>query len=220
MADVRSITPVGAKNISTIEKQMKGGYQAQGFALAQTIIAHSVNTAQQLQRAVLGAFDLSNQARDETIRALNDWKKNLNTAAKANGNLQAAGVAEKSAGRIARSATTRTSEFTAIVKAMNNGFTRETLREKTGVADIENVGFHVVVELSRLFNQTDAGGRGRPANPFNVKLAKWLDAQKPTGADAEVKAAVVNALANILPKPEGIPAEDTTNRRAEDPIAA
>lgn len=220
MTNVRTMTPVGIKNISSVEKQMAGGYQAQGFALAQTIIAHTVNTAQNLARAALGAFDLSNQARDETIRALNDWKKTLNSNAKSNGNLHAAGVSEKSAGRIARSATTRTSEFTSIMRAMNNGFTLETLREQTGVADVENVGFHVIVELARLFNQTAATGRGRPADPFAVKLAKWLEAQKVSGADAEVKAAAINALAAILPHEEGVPAEVLTNRRAEDQIAA
>jgi hypothetical protein len=215
------MAPVGIKNIATIEKQMAGGYQAQGWALAQTIIAQTVNAAQQLQRAAMGAFELSNQARDETVRALNDWKKNLNDAAKSNGNLHAAGVSEKSAGRIARSASTRTSEFTSIVKAMNNGFTRETLREKTGVADVENVGFHTIVELARLFNQTGAnGGRGRPADPFAVKLAKWLEAQKPEGDDAEVKAKVVNALANILPHDEGIPDDVVLHRRADDPVVA
>lgn len=224
MANVREMKPVGSTNIDTVQRQLAGGYQAQGFALAQTIIAGVVSTAMQLRRATETAFDYSEAARDAAVKALNDWKKELQTAVKANGNLTAGGMTERDAGRIARSAAVRVSEFSAIVKAMNNGMNRDTLREKCGVADPENIGFHTVVEIARQFNQTGAnGGRGRPADPFAVKLAKWLASQNPTGEDAEVKAAAVNALANILPLPDDAegPAADiikaaSTHRRASD----
>lgn len=219
MADVRTMKVQGGKTISSVKEMLSGGHMAQGWALAQTIIANTVSTAQQLRRAVDTAFEYSTEARESTIKALADWKKDLATNAKGNGNLAAGGLSERDAGRIARSAGTRVSEFSAIIRAMNNGFTKETLREKTGVDDIENVGFHTIVELARQFNQTGAtGGRGRPADPFAVKLAKWLAGQNPEGADAEVKARVVNMLANVLPHDDGDRNQDEVSllRRAED----
>lgn len=217
MPNVRTMAPVGIKNISTVEKQLKTGYLAQGFAVAQTIIAHTINTAQQLSRAVESSWDLSNQARDEVVKVLNDWKKGLTANAKGNANLEAGGMTERRRARLATSATTRTSEFAQIMKAMNNGFSRETLREKTGVVDTENIGFHVVVELARLFNAANASaGVGRPALAFNVKLANWLAKQEVAGKDAEDKAAALNALAAILPHEAGTPEQVVLHRRADD----
>lgn len=222
MADVREMKQVGAANIATVQKQLQGGYQAQGWALAQTIIAQTVSTAQQLRRAVDTAFEYSTEAREATLRALDDWRKGLVKSAKENGNLAAGGMDDKSLGRVARSAATRVSEFTSIIRALNNGFTKETLREKTGVDDIENVGFHTIVELARKFNSSGAaGGRGRPADPFAVKLAKWLASQNPEGEDAEVKARVVNMLAEVLPHEEGEPVSEVVHQRREsDQVAA
>lgn len=216
MTDVRTMKVQGTKIIDTVQKQLSHGHQAQGFALAQTIIAGTISTAMQLRRAVETAFDYSIEARDAALKSLGDWKKELNQNAKANGNLAAGGMDEKSAGRIARSAGTRVSEFTAIIKAMNNGFTRQTLLEKTGVEDVENIGFHTIVELTRMFNQTGAStGRGRPADPFAVKLAKWLNNQKPEGDDAEVKARVINMLAEVLPHEDAEPISEVVHQRRE-----
>lgn len=202
MANVRQITPVGAKNISTVEKQLSGGYQAQGWALAQTIIADSQNTAQRLRAAVETIWGYSQEARKSAIDALNAWKRNAVKAAKENGNLVQAGYQSRNLARIASSATTRASEFATIVKAMDNGMTRDTLREKTGAADIENIGFHVIVETARMFNQTGATGQGRPAEAFEVALKKWLDKRKAEGHDAEVKAVVLDRLSDVLPHDE------------------
>lgn len=219
MPNVRTMSPVGSTNVATIEKQMAGGYQAQGFALAQTIKAITVSTAQQLARCVMTAFDYGNEARDECIRDLNAWRKQLTEAAKGNGNLEAGGMDERSRGRIARSASTRVSEFSAVMLAMNNGFTRETLREKAGVADVEHVGFHTIVELARAFNQSGATRAGRPSDPFAVKLAKWLERQQAEGTDAEVKARVVNMLAEVILPVAGddkAAEQIAHNRRADD----
>jgi len=201
MSDVRTMKPVGTK-AQTTQEQMAPGYLAQGFAVAQIIIAASVNTAQQLRRAVESAFDLEPKARDEIITTLNKWKKDLAEQAKANGNLRKGGMDDKALGRIARSATVRTSEFTTIVKAMNNGMSRDTLRQHAGVKDVENIGFHTIVEVARQFNQTGAQGGGRPADPFEVKLAKWLARQQPTTKhDKEVMHEVTEKLAGVLPAP-------------------
>jgi len=202
MADVREMKPVGTKSKTTAE-QMAPGYLAQGFAVAQVIIAATVNTAQQLRRAVESAFDLEPKAREEIISTLNKWKKDLTEAAKANENLRKGGMDDKSLGRIARSATVRTSEFTSIVKAMNNGFSRHTLQEQTGVRDVESIGFHTIVEMARKFNQSGATNQGRPAAPFEVRLAKWLARQEVTSKhDKEVKAKAEAALSEILPHEE------------------
>lgn len=206
MPNVRTMTPVGVTNIDTVQRQLAGGYQAQGFALAQTIIAATISTAQQLRRAVETAFDYDTKAREAAISELNAWKKATNESAKSNGNLIAGGMDTKQLGRIARSAGTRVAEFTAVVKAMNNGMSRETLREKAGVADPENIGFHTVVEIARNFNNAGAATTGRPADPFEVKLAKWLAKQEVSGHDAEVKADVLSKLADVLPKAEEVAA--------------
>lgn len=223
MANVREMKPVGSTNIATVRQQLAGGHQAQGFALAQTVIAQTISTAQALRRAVETAFEYSIDARESCVKVLQDWRKEMTQNAKNNGNLDAAGVDSKTSGQMARSAATRVSEFITCITAMNNGFTKETLREKTGVADIENVSFHVIVALCRKFNSTNAqGGQGRPADPFEVKLAKWLARQDVTNEhDAEVKAKAVNALANILPVPEDAPDAETlkeqaNKRRADD----
>jgi hypothetical protein len=198
--------PVGTKSIP-VEQQLKTGYQAQGFALAQLVIASTISTAQQLRRAVDTAFDLDTKAREESLSVLNKWRKDLSVNAKGNTkgntNLIEGGMDTKSLGRIARSATTRTSEFASILKAMDNGFSRDTLREQSGVSDIENIGFYTIVELARKFNQSSATGQGRPADPFEVKLAKWLARQQVTTKhDKKVKAKAMEVLDPILPHEE------------------
>lgn len=199
MADVREMKAVGTIH-KDVAQQMSAGYEAQGFGLAQTVKAISVSVARDLRRCVETAFDYDAKARETCIKYLNEWVKECRVAAKASGNLQSMG--ERSLGKIARSATVRASEFTTIMRAMDAGMTRGTLAEKAGVNDPENISFHVVVEIARAFIPSNAA-TGRKPDSFEVKLAKWLAAQKVTGADAKVKARVETLLANVLPHPAG-----------------
>lgn len=217
MSDVRSMKAVGTVN-KEISKQLESGYHAQGFALAQTMIGIVISQAQNLARCVFTAFDLDPRAREEAVKELKAWQKNLTITARENGNLTKAGFESKDLGAVSRSAAVRVSEFTTICNAMNAGMTRETLSKMTGVSDYENVSFHVIVQTARkhLAATANASARiGRPADPFEVKLAKWLASQKVEGHDAEVKERAVLALQNILPAAEGeAPAEQ--NRRSTD----
>lgn len=200
MADVREMKAVGlgARDVS---KQLESGYKAQGFALAQTLIAAVISQAQQLARAVFTSFELDNKARDEAIRELRAWQKNVSEQAKGNGNLLKSGMTTAQLGRIARSANVRVSEFSAVVKAQNAGMTRETLAKAGKIDDPENMSFHTIVEISRQFNASKATpSQGRPADSFEVKLSKWLAAQKAEGHDAEVKATVMGRIADLLPE--------------------
>lgn len=196
--DVREHPAVGTMQRPTAE-QLKPGYEAQGFALAQSIIAESVSTAKTLSRIAIRCFEVSQQAREHMLKTLNRWKKDCAAAAVANANLEKAGMSEKDRRAIASSATTRVREFNAIVKAMDAGMTLSTLGKLAKVPDPTNLGFHTIVKVSRLFKGADA--RGRPADPFFVKLLKWMDRQD-SEADAADKAKLVAALKGMLPAPK------------------
>lgn len=210
MADVRAMKAVGsvARDVS---KQMESGYKAQGFALAQTIIAIVISQASVLARAVFTSFELDNKARDEAVKELRDWQKRTAEQAKGNGNLIKSLMDQKQLGKIARSANVRVSEFATIVKAQNAGMNRQTLAKVGRVDDPENMSFHTIVEIARQFNQSSATASvGRPADPLELKLAKWLAAQKVDGHDAEILETVKARLADMLPNPEN------KARRVED----
>lgn len=211
MADVREMKAVGTV-AKEVQQQLSSGYAAQGFALAQTVKAISVSVARDLRRCVETAFDYDVHAREACIKYLNEWVKECREAAKASGNLQSMG--ERSLGKVARSATVRASQFTTIMKAMDAGMNRGTLAEKAGVNDPENISFHVVVEIARMFLDTGATRQGRPADPFEVKLAKWLANQRVDGHDAEVKAKVEALLVDVLPHEEEEPVK--VGRRSSD----
>jgi hypothetical protein len=175
------------------------GYEAQGYALAQVVISGTISGARQLQQACVTAFGYSVEARTAAINALNKWAKECRETVKTSGNLST--MEKASLNKIANSATVRTSEFGKIMQAMNAGLTMETVAQKHGVEDPENVSFHVLVADSRDFLKSSASdGRGRKADPFNVRLDKWLTAQAKDPANADDIATIRDALGDYLPK--------------------
>jgi hypothetical protein len=176
------------------------GYEAQGYALAQVVIAGTINAAKQLQNAVVSAFGYSVEARTACVSALKKWQKECRDNVNNSGNLS--NMEKASLNKIANSATVRTSEFGKVVEAMNAGMTLETLASKHGIEDPENVSFHVIVADARDFLKSSAAvGQGRPADPLNVKLDKWLQAQlKANPAVADEIATIREDLRDYLPK--------------------
>jgi len=195
-------------------KQMDKGYQAQGWALAQSVIATSIGVARQLQRSVLTAFGYSTEARTACAEALAEWVKNCKAAAKNSGNLEKMGAREL--GKVGASATVRASEFRTIMGAMNAGMTLETVAQACGVEDPENISFHVFVAQARLFMQSTATRAGRPADPLPVKLDKWLSSQK-NPEDQAIIEQIRAALADILPKHDPENSPETTVRVGKAP---
>jgi hypothetical protein len=208
MANVREMKPVGKPSL-TDEQRKKlqeaaaiAGDETRGLALALTFRGLVQNHAAQMQETVMTAFALSTKARELALKNLQEWRKELTAAAKGNGNL--AKMGERELGRIAKSATVRVSEFTTILRAMDAGMGKDTLALHAGVDDPDNVSFHTIVRIARTFLDSNAAGVGRPADPFEVKLAKWLKKQH-EGATGDTLAKVQQAealLAPILPHEE------------------
>lgn len=204
---------VGSTQLDTTQQNAKG-YQAQGFALAQTVIATSIGVARQLQRSVITAFDYSTEARTACAEALGQWVKDCKAAAKNSGNLEKMGA--KALSQVGTSATVRASEFRTVMGAMNAGMTKDTVAEACGVADPENISFHVYVAQARLFMQTSATRAGRPADPFPIKLDKWLSSQR--GDEDQVTIVRIRELlADILPHMDPDSSAETTVRIGKAP---
>lgn len=163
------------------------GYEAQGFALAQTMQAIVKSHAQDLRRMVSTAWALDSKARDYAVKFLKEWQKACQKYAEDTRPHE--GIDAKQWGKIARSATVRVSQFNTIVKAMNGGMTIGTVAGMLGLQhdDVVNVGFDTLVSTARNFLNANASGstRGRKADPFHVALAKWMSKHQPEGASAE-----------------------------------
>lgn len=159
------------------------GYEAQGFALAQTMQAVVKSHAQDLRRMVNTAWSLDSKAREYAQKYMREF---LDTCKKnAESTRPHEGIDAKQWGKIARSATVRVSQFNTIIKAMNAGMTIGTVAGMLGLQhdDVANVGFDTLVQVARDYNGAQSTGnretRGRAADPFAVALAKWMAKHEP-----------------------------------------
>lgn len=163
------------------------GYEAQGFALAQTMQAIVKSHAQDLRRMVTTAWSLDSKARDFAVKYLKEWMAACKKYAQDTRPHE--GIDAKQWEKIARTATVRVSQFNTIIRAMNAGMTISTVAGMLGIEqdDVTNVGFDTLVAQAREFLNANAqgSGRGRKADPFHVALAKWLKNHQPEGASAE-----------------------------------
>lgn len=110
----------------------------------------------------------------------------------------------KLGGKLVGTATQYVQKLKSVAHAFNSGASEEGLeayirtRNRTpGKAD--DVSWFIIVEYADTFKESDA--RGRKADPFAVKLAKWLDKNPVAEGDTE-GAALRAKVEALLPKAE------------------
>jgi hypothetical protein len=191
VADSRTTKPVGGKTIPDAETQHAKGHEARGWALAQQVITISGHSlSRDLARCVLTAFDYDVTEREYAAKRLRQWAKECKANAENNGNLAKSSLSEnggKALRRMASSAATRGNQFGKILTTMNGGMDKGTICKDLGISekDLPDVGFDVYYQLALKFGGTNAQGRGRPADPWHVKLAKWLERNAPAEDEAK-----------------------------------
>lgn len=183
-SDVASRKPVGKPTLTDKQREKMhdkmhdmGGIiadDAQGAVLAQTIIGITRSVSADMARCVLKAFGLSVGAREACMKDLRKWVTQCKINAVENGNITKAGYDLRAARKLANSANTQVSKFNQCIKAMNAGWSLASVAQRMGVDDPEHVGWELMVSEARIFLASNAKG-GRPADPFQVKLRKWLD---------------------------------------------
>lgn len=184
----------------------EAGYQAQGWALAQRVIAVTRSTARDLARIAREGFTLSPLALTFAVKTLGEDLKTATMAA-----ATTMGLSEKEAASMARSASSYASQMRMIFKAQAAGMTPDTLAAlifkdyDPATHDLapdwlDHVGLASMYQAARTFTNAEANeGRGRPKAPWTLQLAKWLAEHQPPVADlpAEVIAAL-DMLAPVL----------------------
>lgn len=215
MSDIRTQKPVGQTN-KTTEQQQRPGHEAQGFSLAQRVLAIGRSVASDLKRCIMDAWHLDIGARDACrkylLRSARDAKKDSEGIENLS-HLDAGRKVGTAARRIVNSGYQRATQFSVILQAMNAGMTEETVARALGQESVEHVGFDTICEQARYHLKTQAAGSkaGRKADPLAVALHKWLEARKAkehTPDDEQVIAAVEQVIAPMLPKDDDTPAED------------
>lgn len=111
----------------------------------------------------------------------------------------------KMAGKAVGTATVYVTYLRQIAAAFNAGASEEGLmayvhtRNRTPAKSLDDIGFTIIKEYADTFKDSDA--RGRKADPFAVKLAKWLDKNPVAEGDTEGVALFAKVLA-LMPKVE------------------
>lgn len=192
---------IGAKAQTTVTPQA-AGYEAQGFALAQTVIAECKGIQNTWSRYAAKLVDLHEKARDAFMSELRKHVKQMREhVADKKGTVDHA-VYKKAAA----SAQTQISNLMAVAAAMNAGYVLEIQRDPdTGHPLVSTTGekipvkpFYTIVAEARLFNDSQASGRGRPKTPFLDKLKKFiLDNQDEFAPRTKEAVELVQAMAEL-----------------------
>lgn len=163
------------------------GYEAQGHAVAASLIGYIKAHAGDLRRIVHSLWALEDNARQAAHKALtqfrNEARKNaVSTLA------YVEGYSKKDWQRMANSANTRASQMQTIIRAMRIGMTPNTIEDALKIPDPENVGFDVVYQCAKTFLASQAkSNAGRKPDAWEVKLRKWLDKNQPSTDEAEAQ---------------------------------
>ena len=164
-----------------------------GNMLANEVIAYTMTTAGAWKgyamRLITGTTDMRKVFMDAIEKGLKDMRKanaeSIAASLNKDGKPDPTKDDTKLAGSRVRSATTNISWLRSIAHAWNSGASVEGLLDyakATGRrthATVEEVGYTVIVEYAAQFREAQAG---RPADPWLVKLAKWLE-KNPVPAD-------------------------------------
>jgi hypothetical protein len=188
---------------ATIREQspdQSAGYHAQGFALASSFFGVIKAHQMDLGRFVRDAWPLSVEARAYALKTLGEFVKQARENAKLS--QPAAGIDPKAWGRIARTASTRVSQFGAILRAMNAGMNHQTLCEFYKIEDPEHLTFDSVLEVARGLNASSGSNAGRKPDAFLMRLAKWMNRNTDELSDDDRKAynKVMKLIGDMLPE--------------------
>jgi hypothetical protein len=167
-----------AEHLQSGKKQeaQPAGPEAQGWAVAQTVIAEAKGIGNIWLRHVAKLYDLSTQARESFGKYLREHIKQMGEHVKAQEGKPDHALYQKAH----KSDRTQLSNLLTIARAMNAGYQPEVKVEDTRVVrDVQgNVlivqPFYTVLAEAKVFVESDAKGRGRPAKPWLEKLKKFI----------------------------------------------
>lgn len=182
------------------------GYEAQGYGLAQTVIAECKGIQNAWSRYAAKLSQLHHEARKAFMAELRKHVKQMREHVKAQENTPEHDMYKKAAA----SATTQISNLMAVAQAMNNGYVLALQADpETKNLVVNAIGdyvpvlpFYSIVAEARLFNDSEAkNGAGRPKKPFLDKLKKFiLDNQPDFAANTKDAVELVETLAALTEK--------------------
>ena len=179
-------TPVTRTPVSTIGLDAK----MIGNNLANEVIATVYMQASPWHGFAVRLIAMPNDARAQFLAATEAWLKDMRkrnsesiAAVDRTGKPDPTKSDTKRAGALVNSATVQVSKLRTIASAFAGAATVEGLIEHAklhgrvkGTITLDDIGFEVMVEDSRLFSKSKAG---RPTDAWVVKLSKWLDKNPP-----------------------------------------
>lgn len=197
------MTVIAAKKETTVTPQV-AGYEAQGYALAQTVIAECKGQQNTWSRYAAKLATLHDKARDEFMKVLRKHVSEMREHVKAKEG-QPEHITYKKA---AASAQVQISNLMAVAKAMNNGYELKIQRDpETGAPLVNTIGDHIpvlpfysIVAEARVFMGVEerVHQAGRPKKPWLDKLKKFiLDNQPDFAANVDQTVELIEAMAKL-----------------------
>ena len=188
------------------------GAEAQGYALAQTVIAEVVQQHGAFNRYVGRLIELSTEARAAFMKEINRHTKEITQHAEAKKGTDEEARYKK----IAATAKTKFAMMVAVVKALNAGFTIECrtnpdngvhLRDARGILQPVNPYTTIVADARMYLEAAGQKGKGRPVKPWLDKLKDFILNNQPEFAKAPDDAVeLVKTLADLTKKAAQQPA--------------
>lgn len=182
------------------------GYEAQGYGLAQTVIAECKGMQNTWSRYAAKLSQLHADARKAFMAELRKHVKQMREHVKAQEGKPEHDMYKKAAA----SAGVQISNLMAVAQAMNNGYVLALQTDPdTKNLVVNSIGdyvpllpFYSIVAEARLFNDSSAaGGAGRPKKPFLDKLKKFiLDNQPDFAADTKGALELIETMAKLTDK--------------------
>lgn len=182
------------------EGAMQPGHEAQGWAVCQSVIAEAQGIGNVWLRHVAKLYDLSTQARESFGKYLRQHIKQMGEHVKA----QEGNPEHELYSKAHKSARTQLSNLLVIARAMNAGYQPE-VKAEDGRISRTQAGyviiiqpFYTVLAEAKVFTESDAKGRGRPAKPWLDKLKKFiLDNQDQFAPEVDATLALINEMAKL-----------------------
>lgn len=189
LAAKRAATEAARPDQRTKTNGLSSDGEAAGYALAESAIGLVKNQARELVNVVARLAEGSVDTRACFMKYLGKHQREMNAHVKEQEGTPDHSIYRKSSA----SARTRLSELTTIAKALNGGYVLEIRRDDSTNHPLVSAGghwipvlnFHHIVAEARVFLNSDAAGRGRPATPFLDKL-KALCAKETEGKPLDV----------------------------------
>ena len=198
-----------AEHLHSGKKQeaQPAGPEAQGWAVAQTVIAEAKGIGNIWLRHVAKLYDLSTQARESFGKFLRQHIKQMGEHVKA----QEGNPEHDLYMKAHRSARTQLSNLLVIARAMNAGYQPEVetdagviVRRPVDNSVIIVQPFYTVLAEAKTFTESDAKGRGRPAKPWLDKLMQFiLDNQDKFAPEVDASVKLINEMAELTKKAQG-----------------